>query len=84
MRDATVGGPRAGPVPVIVRRKPKRPDKAWREVVDPGTSDALFICPTCWPEAGAYWRSRPNASVRAFDARPDWAQCAVCDPDRMC
>ena len=84
MKDATDGAPRAGPVPVVVRPTPKRSDKAWREVVDPGTGGALFICPTCWPAAGAYWRSRPNATVRAFGARPDWAQCAVCDPDRMC
>ncbi len=84
MRDATVGGGRAGPAPAIVRRAAKRADTAWREVVDPGTGGALFICPGCWPEAGEHWRARPNARVRLLGARPEWAQCAVCDPDRMC
>ena len=82
MRDATVGGAGTWPAPPVVRSTAKRVASAWREVVDPATGDAMFICPSCWPEAGAYWRSRPNARVRVLGARPDWAQCAVCDPDR--
>ena len=82
MRDAGVGG--AGRVSAVVRRAAKRVAAAWREVVDPATGDALFICPKCWPEAGAYWRARPNARVRVLRTRPDWAQCAVCDPERSC
>ena len=84
MRDATVGGLQAGPMSAVVRRAAKRVAAAWREVVDPATGGAMFICPKCWPEAGAYWRSRPNARVRVLGTRPDWAQCAVCDPERMC
>lgn len=84
MRDASVGGGRAKPVPAVVRGGAKRAGKAWREVVDPGTGGALFLCPGCWPEAGAYWRARPNAKVRVLATRPEWAQCAACDPDRMC
>ena len=84
MRDATVGGTGAPPAPAVVRRGAKRAASAWREVVEPATGRAMFICPRCWPEAGAYWRARPNATVRVLDNRPNWAQCAVCDPDRMC
>lgn len=82
MRDASVGG--AGPVSVVVRRAARRVAAAWREVVDPATGGALFICPGCWPEAGAYWRARPNAGVRVLAAPPDWALCGVCDPERSC
>ena len=82
MRDARVGG--AGPMSVVVRRAARRVAAAWREVVDPATGGALFICPGCWPEAGAYWRARPNAGVRVLAARPEWAQCGVCDPERSC
>ena len=84
MRDASVGGAGTVPVSVVVRRAAKRVAAAWREVVDPATGGALFICPRCWPEAGAYWRSRPNAKVRVLATRPEWAQCAVCDPERSC
>lgn len=84
MRDASAGGTVAGPVSALVRRAAKRVAAAWREVVDPATGGAMFICPKCWPEAGAFWRSRPNARVRVLRARPDWAQCAVCDPERSC
>ena len=84
MRDASVGGVPTGAVSVVVRRPAKRVVAAWREVVDPATGGAMFICPKCWPEAGAYWRSRPNARVRVLAARPDWAQCAACDPERLC
>ena len=82
MRDARVGG--AGTVSAVVRRAARRAAAAWREVVDPATGGALFICPGCWPEAGAYWRARPNAGVRVLATRPDWAQCGVCDPERSC
>ena len=84
MRDATVGGAGARPAPAVGGRPMRRVVPAWREVVDPATGGAMFICPTCWPEAGAFWLARPNAKVRVLGARPDWAQCAVCDPDRMC
>ena len=84
MNEGAVGGPRAGPAAVVVRREETRLDTAWREVVDPGTGGPMFICPKCWPEAGAYWRARPNATVRTVGVRPNWAQCAVCDPERMC
>lgn len=56
----------------------------WREVVHPGTVNPQFICPVCWPEVGAYWRSRPHATVRVHGGRPNWAFCAVCTPDRVC
>ena len=84
MRDASVGEVRARPVSVVSGRTAKRVAAVWREVVDPGTGGAMFICPKCWPEAGAYWRARPSAAVRVLGARPEWAQCAVCDPERMC
>ena len=84
MRDATVGGAQPRGAPPVVRRSETRRDGKWREVVDPGTGGAMFICPRCWPEAGAYWRVRPNAAVRVLGARPEWAQCAVCEPDGMC
>lgn len=84
MRDGGVGGAPARAVPVVVRRAAKRVAAAWREVVDPTTGGALFICPRCWPEAGAYWRARTSAKVRVLATRPDWAQCAACDPERSC
>ena len=84
MSGGTVGGVRAAPVSVVVRRAATRHAAAWREVLDPATGSPMFICPKCWPEAGTYWRARPSARVRVHGAPPDWAQCAVCDPDRMC
>ena len=64
--------------------QPARRDAAvWREV-DPESGDPVFICPRCWPDVAAEWRRRGDVTVRRLRPRPNWARCAVCDPEDVC
>ena len=55
----------------------------WREV-DAGTGAPVIVCPACWPQVAAQLRDRPGVEVRLLDGRPEWARCAVCDPELVC
>ena len=55
----------------------------WR-VADLEAGDPVVVCPACWPAVAPYWRSRADATVRLLGARPAWARCGVCDPERVC
>ena len=59
------------------------PTGAWREV-NPESGDPVFICPRCWPEVAAEWRSRPDVTVRKLRPRPAWARCGACEPEDVC
>ena len=84
--DDVVDGEVRGRLPVDTLRRDKRagPRPAatvWREV-DAGTGAPVFVCPHCWPEMAA--RGLSGVEARVLDERPDWARCAVCDPERVC
>ncbi len=55
----------------------------WREV-DAGTDAPVIVCSACWPQTAARLRGRRGVAVRLLDERPEWARCAVCDPEPVC
>lgn len=54
----------------------------WREV-DAGAGGPVMVCPGCWPDIAAEVRSRCGGEVRVVGERPEWARCAVCDPEQV-
>ena len=59
------------------------PDAPWHEV-DTGAGAPVMVCPGCWPDVASEVRSRPGVEVRVLGERPEWVQCAVCDPEQVC
>ena len=62
---------------------PRPAPTLWREV-DACTGAPEIVCPACWPEMAVRLRDRPGVEVRLLDGRPEWARCAVCDPEPVC
>lgn len=63
--------------------EPRDTAAPWR-AMDPEVGGLVVVCADCWPEVEAQVRGRSGVTVRVLGARPPWAQCAVCDPERVC
>ena len=55
----------------------------WREV-DTGAGAPVIVCHACWPQTAERLRGQSGVEVRVLYERPEWARCAVCDPEQVC
>ncbi len=52
--------------------------------VETDAGGPVIVCPGCWPDVEARMRGGSGVEVRVLGERPEWARCAVCDPEQVC